>query len=676
MNFREIKEKFVRNVKDATSLGLFFYKIRFKINLFYWKYFTKSAKSRISTDIKAKMDADSFVRAFDFLDIMYDISLKEKLKQEEVAAIIAEADKSMINIFDLLGSGPSVLDPLDWHTDFKCGYKWQKGVFYMDYTQESISSDSDVKVPRELSRAHHFLKLGLAYRLTGDSKYAQKIVDQIDHWIEENPLMFSINWGCAMDVAIRAVNWIWALHLIREFWSTDERFSKRVKISLYEHGWFIFRNPEKATYNNHNHYLADLAGQIHLGLLFYGTPEGKKWLETGMHELYREIRTQILPSGMSYERSTNYNRLVLEIILAPLLLMKKNGIEIPQDIWYRLESMFDFIAYTLKPDGTSPVVGDQDNGRLLPFGTEALLEYNYLLALGSTLFRKPYIKPYTPGFNIYCLMLGGKTAYETFQGATADSKNLISKGFPDVGLYIFRNNNNYLFYNCMGKGLYPEINKFGGTHTHSDALSFELVMDGKTFLVDPGSYVYTANADERMKFRSTSMHNTVVVDNKSQDNLEREKLWGYERNAIPRVSNWETDSMHDIIKSCHTGYERLDNPVTHIREIKFDKEKDIFTINDKFEGIGYHIYDWYFHFDIDIDFDISGNKIVTKCKDGSNIVLDFESEEILKFDKISSYVSKSYGAKCPSLCLKVNYSGINLPLVKIIIYSTQNKFKL
>ena len=86
---------------------------------------------------------------------------------------------------------------------------------------------------------------------------------------------------------------------------------------------------------------------------------------------------------MSYERSTNYNRLVLELILVPILLLKRNGHEIPSDIWYRLEKMFEFIMYSLKPDGTSPIIGDQDNGRLLPFGVEDINNFRYLLVFGS-----------------------------------------------------------------------------------------------------------------------------------------------------------------------------------------------------------------------------------------------------------------------------------------------------
>ena len=114
-------------------------------------------------------------------------------------------------------------------------------------------------------------------------------------------------------------------------------------------------------------------------------------------------------------RSTNYNRLVLELILIPILVLKTNNHEIPSDIWYRLEKMFEFIMYSLKPDGNSPIIGDKDNGRLLPLGAETTNNFRYLLSLGALLFNRADFKQHGEGFNIYCSILGGEDAYEKME---------------------------------------------------------------------------------------------------------------------------------------------------------------------------------------------------------------------------------------------------------------------
>ncbi|MBG0858254.1 MAG: alginate lyase family protein, partial [Bacteroidales bacterium] len=453
--------------------------------------------------------------------------------EAEKSIIVTEAEKTINGVYNLLGSGDIKLDPIEWHTDFKTGFRWPPGTFYKKYIQEDLNSSSDVKVPRELSRCHHLLKLGLAYRLTNNKKYAEVCIDQMKNWIDENPLMYTINWGCTMDVAIRAVNWIWTLGFIAGTEDLDDKTIDKIKCSLYEHGWFIWRNPEKSSVYSGNHYLADLAGQMHLGLMFSDLKEPKHWLQMAKEELFLQMRIEILPSGMTYERSTNYNRLVLELILIPVLLLKNNGHEIPSDIWYRIEKMFDFIMYSLKPDGTTPVIGDQDNGRLLPFNRQETTNLRYLMSLGALLFNRSDLKHHGEGFNVFCSVFGGKGGIESWHNISDSQLDLNSNAFPDIGLFIMRKKDNYLIFNATGRGLYPESSL--GSHTHSDLFSFELFTYGKSFLIDPGSYVYTADADQRMLFRSTKMHNTVSIDGESQDMLRREKIWSYSRDAIPQV---------------------------------------------------------------------------------------------------------------------------------------------
>jgi hypothetical protein len=632
---------FSRGKKYFSSFEKFIqfqYGLRRRILELYYKWFRIEIIRHINQFSKEKIDKKEFSKQISFiLHLPTDIAINES----EKVATIRQANKTVNGIYNLLGSGDVVLNSLNWHYDFKSGFQWPPGKFYRKYLQEGIDSNSDVKVPRELSRCHHLLNLGLAFKLTNNEKFAEICISQIENWIDENPLMYSINWGCTMDVAIRAVNWMWTLALISNSKGLDNQTVERIKVSLYQHGWFIFRNPEKELFNNHNHYLADLAGQIHLGLIFSNFEEPRKWLNNGKKELFREIRMQILPSGMSYERSTNYNRLVLELVLIPVLLLKNNSHEIPQDIWYRLEKMFEFIMYSLKPDGNSPIIGDQDNGRLLPFGVEEINNFRYLLSLGALLFNRSDFKYHGDGFNIYCSLLAGERVSEKWNKIPDIPSFLESRAFPDSGLYIMRKNNNYLLFNASGKGLYPELES--GTHTHSDLFSFELFTQGKSFFIDPGSYLYTADADQRMLFRSTKMHNTVTIDSESQNNIRREELWDFSRDAVPTVLTWISNNNQDHVTAIHNGYTRLLEPVLHERTIIFDKIKEKWVIIDSFTGKGYHKIEWFFHFDFGIDFKMSGNTAETCCEDNKNIILTFEQKSELSLRKEKSFISKSYG---------------------------------
>jgi hypothetical protein len=91
-------------------------------------------------------------------------------------------------VFDLLGSGPcSLTEKIDWHVDFKSGFRWDENSFYMDLHPAKYPGGYDIKVPWELNRCQYFAWLGQAYWLTGDEKYAEEFRSQVEDWITTNP---------------------------------------------------------------------------------------------------------------------------------------------------------------------------------------------------------------------------------------------------------------------------------------------------------------------------------------------------------------------------------------------------------------------------------------------------------------------------------------------------------
>ncbi|MDD3534865.1 MAG: alginate lyase family protein [Candidatus Cloacimonetes bacterium] len=591
-------------------------------------------------------------RASFFIDIG---ALPEEKKQDflqRANEICAGRIYALNNVFE---TG----DKVDWAKDYRSGFVWEKGQYFRKYVQVDLDNDADVKIPREISRFHFGLLLGIAYRYTQDEKYYQRFRTLILDWIEENPFMHSINWGCTQDIAIRAVNWIWALHLFQYPIKKDTTFYKKIIHSLYQHGVHVYYRPEKQMFNNHNHYLGDLAGQIYLGLLFSKTKAGKAWLGWGTKELFREMRTQILPSGSSYERSTNYHRLVADLCFSSVIQLHKAGYEIPQDIWYRLEKMLEFIMYYLKPNGFPPVIGDQDDARLHPFSVASNLEYRELLAMGAVVFNRSDFKAAAGFYPVDGIMLLGGGSLESFHNIEVNPISLRSKAFPDAGFYIIRQDKDYMFINNSGQSKYPELGQ--GTHTHSDLLSFELFMEDKSFIVDPGSYIYSADPNARTLFRSTKMHNTVVIDGKDQSELSREYLWGFSRNAIPKTLNWIDNDEMVLFEGEHSGYMRLKSPAIHKRRIEYNKKSREWLITDFLIGKNQHQVEIYFHFDADIPLKYENGVLSTTCETGNNIELHFQAEAEYRGEIYESWVSKAYSKKEKALAFKLILNA-QLPL--------------
>jgi hypothetical protein len=576
------------------------------------------------------------------------------LKDTNDSEVVIEwADKTINQEFDYLGSGFVKLNPIDWHLDFKSGFKWPKGKFYYRYMKVNLSNHADVKVPWELSRCHHLLWLGEAYLITKDEKYAERVVEQLDCWIDENVLMQSINWTCAMDVAIRAVNWIYAVNMISASVSLDEAALKRIQRSLIEHGWFIFRNLEKWYPYSANHYAANITGLLYLGQLFKDSNEGKKWWNYALKEYFLEVRSQILPSGAHFERSISYHRLMTELFAYPYFMLKRINESIPLDIQLRVESMFDFADNYTKPNGLAPQMGDNDDGRFLPFVKRDFRVHDYLRSIAYLGFGKHY-----ESLSLSNIVLDNFFLFPE-KNVIKESKPLnlpvsVINDHRDAGFVIFKKAELYLIFTNTSLSCYPDLNRnLLVTHTHADGLSFELSIGKQDFIIDPGTYVYTSSSSDRNKFRSTTMHNTISIDGQDQVEFIDTNLFSVK--GFNEVEKIEIKQNEEEI--CVSGSRKwklsADINALHFREIKLIGETEI-EILDEIRCGREHIFIWHFYLAPEINPEIvATDKVVLRGPNNSIVKICFSSSFYFLIELVDCEVSPSYGILTSSKIIRI-----------------------
>ncbi len=573
---------------------------------------------------------------------------------KDSGTVLEWADKTINHEFDYLGSGLVKLNTIDWHLDFKSGFRWPKGSFYLKYKKVDLTNAADVKVPWELSRCHHLLWLGEAYLLTKEEKYAKEVVDQLEWWIDENPLMYSINWTCAMDVAIRAVNWMYAINMISQSASLNEAVFKRINGSLFEHGWFIFRNLEKWYPYSANHYAANIASLLYLGQLFKGTNEGKKWWHYALKEYFLEVRFQVLPSGAHFERSISYHRLMIELFSYPYFMLQRVKEPIPLDVQLRVESMFDFADHYTKPNGLAPLMGDNDDGRMLPFVKRDFRVHDYLLSIGYSGFGKHYESLSTD-----------KVVLDTF--FLLPEKNVIKESSPqnasvsvikdhrDAGFVILKKADLYLIFSNTSLSCYPDLNRnMLGTHTHADGLSFELSIGKQDFIIDPGSYVYTASAVDRNKFRSTVMHNTLTIDGQDQVELLDTNLFSVK--GFNEVEKMEIKENEEGISVSGTRMWNLPSElnVSHTRKIKLKRETEL-EVLDEILCNSERNYVWHFYLAPEINPEIIANDtVVLRGSNNSSINVHFSSSNNFLVEILDCEISPSYGVLISTKSIRIS----------------------
>ena len=549
------------------------------------------------------------------------------------APVIAMADDVCAGRFTLLGFPTFDLGaPPDWHTDPHSGHRWEPAAplpidgseaaplpidgseAAPEPTLDLMTRDSpaDVRVVWELNRFHHAVAMGMAWRSTQDARYPAGFVSQVTDWLSKNPVGYGVNWACAMEVAIRAINWLFAGALMQEALPVD--FLHTLLGALMTHGRFVRANLELMLVNT-NHYLADLCGLAVLGLALPG-PEPDRWRRFALGEMAREMAFQVHPDGASFEASTAYHRLATELFDLPLHLARRANVSVPAILTERVPLMHAFAAAITHPDGGLPLIGDSDDG------AESL----------------PHLS----------------TPSKSYPAPPARR----SASFPDAGFYVMRHADHYLICDCG-----PNGQRGNGGHAHNDTLSFELFA-GRPWIIDPGTYTYTGDLDAYNWFRSTAAHNTVTVDGEEQARFDPGEPFLLAPDARPVVHRWESGPEYDWLDAEHGGYRRLAEPVTHRRQILFDKRRDLWLIRDLVTGGGTHQLDWTFHFaPVSITREASRGAIArASAPDGTCLLLIPTAGPDLDLTFERGWVSYRYGSRERAPIARYTSREVALPI--------------
>lgn len=311
--------------------------------------------------------------------------------------------------------------PIDWHIDFKSGYRWREDIWYRDIRFGELPG-VDVKVPWELSRMQHLPNLALAchfssigrqgFRAPGD--YAREFRNQILDFIATNPPRFGVNWACTMDVSIRLVNWLIAYDLVvTSGFVFDEQFDAIFLESVRVHARHVADNLEWSPTVRGNHYLANIVGLQIAAIYLPCDEETNAWLAFAVRELITEVAYQFHEDGANFEASVCYHRLSGEIVLWGAALLRNLSGEkraalinyspkeffpapplrlgelqwysvsseqcdspLPDWFWARLVKIGAFTVAMTRPDGLVVQFGDNDSGRFITLGSGEQLRAN------------------------------------------------------------------------------------------------------------------------------------------------------------------------------------------------------------------------------------------------------------------------------------------------------------
>jgi hypothetical protein len=517
------------------------------------------------------------------------------------AAIVADADRLLKGEWEMLGEVRIDMERPDWFRDPVTGHRSAPDAYAFSLDQRDESAVGNIKQVWEVNRLQHLTLLAVAWYLTRQDAYAERVAEQLRSWWQENPFLSGVNWTSGIELGVRLINFGWIRRLLDE-WPPVADLFERNDLALRQIRWhqeYLAAFESKGSSAN-NHVIAEAAGQLAASCAFPWFPESQRWRQDSRALLERELEHNTFPSGINRELASDYHGFVAELGFFGAAEASAAGTPVSDATWRLLCSMADAMAALVDARVRPPRQGDSDEGRVVLLDAPEHNRWPALLSLSDAIFgRLDWWPPVTAdaGSALVGALLGSKKD-------VIDRPTRRPDRFADAGITILRTD----------AADSPEVwcRLDGGphgflsiaAHAHADALAVEVRHDGVDVLADPGTYCYHGEPEWRKYFQSTIGHNTIEVDGQWQSVWGGAFLWL--RHALGRELLVADDGTVASWSGEHGGYAGLRPSAVHRRSVRMDRIAQSIEITDEITG-GSHEVRLAFHLGPDVQAELNGS---------------------------------------------------------------------
>jgi hypothetical protein len=479
----------------------------------------------------------------------------------------ARGDRLVAGHYAMLGYRELPFDGSSWHTDVVHGrsapLRFWSTVPYLD------PQCGDHKITWEFNRHQHWLELGRAFWLTGDLRYRNECLRQLNTWLDVNPPLIGMNWASMLELSFRSLSWLWALNFFtgdaagdENPWLVDLLLGLDRQLAHVERHLSYYFSPN-------THLLGEALALYVAGRALPCLRASERRERVGRAVLLTEINRQITADGGHCERSAHYHRYTLDFYLLALAVARITN-DPAASLFERAAARLAQAARLLADDnGILPHIGDDDGGSLLPITRRAPDDVRDSLAMAGALTGRGDLLVDDIPEELWW-MLG----HERFQDSIARLERAprrtpwVSTALLSSGYYISRNDHGDHL--VIDGGPHGYLN---GGHAHADALALTFTRRGRPLLIDTGTGCYTTDADRRDRFRSSALHNTLTLNGRSQSLPRGPFHWQHTANAT--VRRWRSNRRFDYFVGTHDGYA----PLAHYRHVLMLHD-DLFIVAD------------------------------------------------------------------------------------------------
>lgn len=452
----------------------------------------------------------------------------------------------------------------DWVTNPDTGYQYDINKHWSDINDYAKEA-GDIKFVWEKSR-FSFLYTLIRYDYHFEQDMALHVLNEIENWIDANPVNLGPNYKCSQEISLRTLNWTFALHYYKDSPHLTPALFNKIVNSIYWQVKHVYSNINFSRIAvRNNHAITESLVLYLIGLLYPFFPEAKKWKQDGKKWFEKEIAYQIYPDGTFLQFSMNYHRVVIQLLSWAIRLAHLNSEKFSDVVYGRANASLDFLnACMNENNGHLPNYGANDGALFFPLNNNDYRDYR-------------------PQLEVLSGILGRKNNYHNqedkyWYGLSNDNaeKSTSKQGtysFTDGGYYLLREKDALTFLRCGNHKDRP---------SQADNLHLDVWVNGENILRDAGSYKYNADEETLRFFFGTGSHNTVTLGEHDQMLKGGRFIWYYW--SGPACGEWkEFADYYEFTGSVHV-FKQLGKNIVHKRLVKKYKNELRWEITDEIKS--------------------------------------------------------------------------------------------